>query len=413
MSLPIRALLDLNHLINQSYTMSAKVDASAPWDAKNAAKLDQLTVQQWMDSKAWSHDGKVMYAAGLRALLCMEPSEVSFLYWLWFLTNGGGFMRLADAENGAQERKFVHGAQPLSENLAKELDVRYESPVVSVTFPDQQDETFLLRTRSGQCFKSKYIVIAVPPALYSKIHFSPSLPPKKLQLGQRMPMGSIIKTSTVYKRPFWRDIGSNGTFFSDRADDPVVYTYDDTKEEFGFYGIMGFILASQWVRFESMSYEERRDRVAKQYARIFGSDEALSPVDYLETNWAAEEYSGGCYLGAMGPGVLSRFGKELRKNVGNVHFAGTETATKWAGYMDGALQAGERAAHEILEKMSKDGEVAHPGKFQEDVPEDDEVVARPSGPLPYERMIPRLSIVFAIAFAAISVVIYFLLHLIL
>ena len=28
---------------------------------------------------------------------------------------------------------------------------------------------------------------------------------------------------------------------------------------------------------------------------------------------------------------------------------GTETATVWIGYMDGAVQAGERAAHEVLE----------------------------------------------------------------
>jgi monoamine oxidase len=34
--------------------------------------------------------------------------------------------------------------------------------------------------------------------------------------------------------------------------------------------------------------------------------------------------------------------------VGRLHWAGTETAAVWNGYMDGAVQSGERAAAEVL-----------------------------------------------------------------
>jgi monoamine oxidase len=30
-----------------------------------------------------------------------------------------------------------------------------------------------------------------------------------------------------------------------------------------------------------------------------------------------------------------------------VHWAGSETATRWAGFMDGAIRSGERAADEV------------------------------------------------------------------
>lgn len=30
-----------------------------------------------------------------------------------------------------------------------------------------------------------------------------------------------------------------------------------------------------------------------------------------------------------------------------IYFAGTETATHWSGYMEGAVEAGERAAREV------------------------------------------------------------------
>lgn len=37
----------------------------------------------------------------------------------------------------------------------------------------------------------------------------------------------------------------------------------------------------------------------------------------------------------------------IREPVGRIYFAGTETATEWSGYMEGAIQAGERAAREV------------------------------------------------------------------
>jgi len=41
----------------------------------------------------------------------------------------------------------------------------------------------------------------------------------------------------------------------------------------------------------------------------------------------------------------------MREPVGPIHWAGTETATSWTGYMEGAVQAGERAAREVLEAL--------------------------------------------------------------
>lgn len=37
----------------------------------------------------------------------------------------------------------------------------------------------------------------------------------------------------------------------------------------------------------------------------------------------------------------------MREPVGRLYFAGTETATEWSGYMEGAVQAGERATREV------------------------------------------------------------------
>ena len=51
------------------------------------------------------------------------------------------------------------------------------------------------------------------------------------------------------------------------------------------------------------------------------------------------------------PAALTRYGSALTKPVGKIHWAGSETATYWRGYMDGAVRSGERAAKEVLARV--------------------------------------------------------------
>ena len=69
-------------------------------------------------------------------------------------------------------------------------------------------------------------------------------------------------------------------------------------------------------------------------------------TEYVERNWAAERWSRGCYGGAFGPSGWTDFGPSLREPIGRIHWAGTETATVWNGYIDGAITSGRRAALE-------------------------------------------------------------------
>lgn len=75
--------------------------------------------------------------------------------------------------------------------------------------------------------------------------------------------------------------------------------------------------------------------------------EFLEPIDYNEFNWNEEEFSRGCYMGLFGPGLLTEHGPALRQPVGLIHWAGTETATEFMGYMEGAMRSGKRAADEV------------------------------------------------------------------
>jgi monoamine oxidase len=91
--------------------------------------------------------------------------------------------------------------------------------------------------------------------------------------------------------------------------------------------------------------------VVECIARWFGP-KAEAPQEFLELDWSAERYSGGCYGALLAPGVLSDYGPGLREPCGLIHFAGTETATVWAGYMDGAVRSGERVAREVRSALA-------------------------------------------------------------
>lgn len=92
-----------------------------------------------------------------------------------------------------------------------------------------------------------------------------------------------------------------------------------------------FIIGNQARYWCTKTQEERKQAVCQQYAKVFDSKEALHPYHYIDKNWPAEKYSGGCYVSIMPCGVITNFGKALREPIGRVYFAGTETATVWSG----------------------------------------------------------------------------------
>ena len=88
----------------------------------------------------------------------------------------------------------------------------------------------------------------------------------------------------------------------------------------------------------------------RQFAHFFG-DEARSPRETVEFNWSTEVWNRGCPVAVLAPGTLVDFGATLRKPVGRIHWAGTETSTFWNGYMDGAVRSGKRASGEVLRAL--------------------------------------------------------------
>ena len=76
-----------------------------------------------------------------------------------------------------------------------------------------------------------------------------------------------------------------------------------------------------------------------------------SYLDFYDEHWFGNEWAKGC-VASLGAGEMgAAFGRQVRERCGRLHWAGTETATEWMGYMSGAVQAGQRAAVEVAEAL--------------------------------------------------------------
>jgi monoamine oxidase len=156
----------------------------------------------------------------------------------------------------------------------------------------------------------------------------------------------------LYEEPFWRSDGLSGEAVTDAG--PVTLTFDASPRDGSMGVLLGFVGGPEVGDLDGVGAEERRAAVLACFARLFGP-RAEHPVDYAEQEWSAEEWSGGGPTSNFGPGGWTDCGHALRGPVGRVHWAGTETATIWSGYMEGALQAGERAAQEALASVGTVG----------------------------------------------------------
>jgi monoamine oxidase len=323
--------------------IAAKVPALAPETAPDALRLDGTALAQWRDRVLPVDSVRRLFDVSVKTVFGAEAHSLSVLYFLWYLQTGGGYGAHVDVRGGAQERRFVTGAQTLSRRLAEHLGdrVRLSSPVRAVV---ARDGVLSVRTDDAE-FVAKRVICATPPTLAARIAWEPALPAARARALARMPMGATVKFVAMYDRPFWRAKGLSGEAVSGRG--PVSYCVDNSSHDDGRAMILGFVVGDDAVRWTASSPSRREGDALAQFARWFG-DEALRPIAVRSHDWAEDPWTGGCPVCNPAPGVLTAEGPRLRDPHGAVHFAGTETASAWTGYFEGALESGERAAEEVL-----------------------------------------------------------------
>ena len=324
--------------------LAATVPTEAPWSAPDAEALDGTTVAAWLRHSVSTRKARALIGIAVGTAFGVSPQQMSLLWMCHLVHSCGGFDAMLDVEGGAQQDRIAGGSQEICLRMAEELgdSVRLGAPVELI----EQDPDGVRVRADGMAVRARRAVVAMAPALTSRIRFSPNLSAKRDQLAQWTASGALTKCTATYETPFWREDGWSGAAVSDEG--PVETTFDNSPPE-GPAGVMlGFIAGTKAIEHARKPESERRRIVLDCFARMWG-DQARGATAYFEQAWADEEWSGGGPVCHPAPGALTAYGEELRRPSGRVHWAGSETATTWCGYMDGAVRSGDRAAGEVLD----------------------------------------------------------------
>jgi monoamine oxidase len=339
--IPLPALIELYRLQKRWDREMKTIPAEAPWTAPKAKEWDGQTLESWIVKNVHTAAAREFARLVPRGAWAAEASQVSYLWFLDALRSGTGLEYLMGIGGGALDSKFQGGMHQVFARMADELGDRVVLGAV-VRKIVQDENGVRVETDKGE-FEARRLIVAAPPGPIARIQFEPHLPATRDGLHQRMPMGAIIKAIVVYKSAFWRDLGYSGQVATD--DDTVGIVVEDTPEN-GPPTLLCFIEGRHALEMSAAGREAREKKVIASLVRFFGP-QAADYVAYDDNDWLLEPFTHG-YVGHMPPGVMTRFGHALRGPCGRIHWAGTETSTEWAGYIEGAMRSGIRAAQEVI-----------------------------------------------------------------
>ncbi|RNA27769.1 putative flavin-containing monoamine oxidase A [Brachionus plicatilis] len=378
-SVSILSLIDLQMGSMKISSNAKKISTIDPFENLNlASRLDSGNLDEFLLSKSFSSKSRSLLDPAIRTIFGVEASQINALFGLMYIKSGGGSLEsLALSDKGcAQEKKVKGGTQQISERLAQIIKNNEKNKILLNTVlieikQDKEKICVMAKNLSGPIsFECKKVISSIPINQYVHIDFDPELPIYKRHVFQFCQMGNLIKFIVTYSKPFWREKGFSGEVVSDGSvlwskewsniegveipkSGPIACVFDGTNDQ-GQAALVGFIGAKMAVEWTDQKDELRKQEVIEALVRYFGQ-EARNYLEYVEKIWAKEKFAGGCpTCNLSSSGVMQNYARAVREPFMNIHFCGTESATVWQGYMDGAIQSGERAANEVLYVLFKD-----------------------------------------------------------
>lgn len=305
-------------------------DPAAPASAlKQWQVFDRLTWPEWLESRGASRDAMKLMTIGA------ESSQVSALYVI---------RQYALLRTSSQRFKIAGGMDRLPAAMAASLGniVRYNAPVFRV---ERQSSGFRVDYQEGSTVRTmvaKRIVFAVPIGAIRQIDLRPGLSAEKQRAFDRLSYYPGVRFLLQTKHRFWETAGLSGSARTDRATEMWDATFDLPSSR-------GILAAS------TGGEADRRIQGMSQTASLaFGVDLVGDAFPAIRSEfekgtvyrWSTDPWARGAFV-LYRPGQMTEVQPQLIMPEDGMHFAGEHTSP-WTGWMEGALESGERAAREVL-----------------------------------------------------------------
>ncbi len=241
------------------------------------------------------------------------------------------------------------GSDLLPRALARLLGarVRYGCAVTGVEQDERGARVHGLRGGARFTLSADRVVCALPFSVLRHVDVSPALSPAKRRAIDELPYTSVTRVYAQVSRRFWLEAGHSGVVLSGRERASV---FDRAPNQPGPRGILEAFSAGPLARrLTAMSERERQSALLDDLRRWHPAlaDHYEGGASYA---WDADPWARGAYTW-LRPGQLSAIGAHVPRPEGRLHFAGEHTSA-WAGWMQGALESGERAAREVRDALA-------------------------------------------------------------
>lgn len=300
-------------------------------------KYDQLTFTEFLRQRGASPDAVALLSLGFADLVGEGASSISALNIL---------RETAHREGMKQAYTIRGGSDYLPKAFAAQLadKIHYGAAVVRVEHDERGVRVVCQRAGTHETFAAEHLVCAVPFTVLKHIAISPPFSPAKRNVIEQLPYTSVSRVYLQTRKRFWLDEGLSGNASTDL---PLMGAYERTINQPGTRGILESYMVGKRARQvmamrDALRVSTTLEEMSKLYPSIREHFEGGAAKCWDEDEWAR-----GAYIWFK-PGQMSSLLPDIARMEGRVHFAG-EHASSMPGWMQGALEAGNRVAREIAE----------------------------------------------------------------
>jgi monoamine oxidase len=300
-------------------------------------KYDQITFTEFLRSRGASPAAIALFRMGLSSGLGDGADAVSAL-------------DLLREASHREERKSSYTIRGGTDNLAKAFAARlaekisYGAPVVRI---EQSDGTVrVVSSQAGihRTFIADHLVCAVPFSILKHIEILPRFSREKQLAIEQLEYTSVARVYVQTRKRFWLASGLSGSASTDL---PIMNVTERTINQPGSRGILESYTAGPQAR--RLTAMKNSLRVS---ATLAGMKQVYNDLpEYFEGGaakcWDEDEWARGAYAWFR-PGQMSSLLPHIARAEGRIHFAGEHASTS-PGWMQGALESGNRVAREIIE----------------------------------------------------------------
>ncbi len=284
-----------------------------------------------------------------------DPHEQSSLNLLYLI--GSAQKESFQLFGESDERFHIKGGNDqLAVSLAKELQgqIRFHCELVKIEQDFQNTIKLIFHNNGKNClvFADK-VILAIPFCILKGIDYEAArFRPLKQTAIEQLGMGSNTKFHVQFMTRFWNSLGNNGETFTDTG---YQNTFECTRAQQGESGILVGYSGGETA---SYPFSENYSQIPEMTKNFLDKLEVVLPGSKKNHNgksaidhWLSSQWTKGSYS-YLKIGQYTKFSGIEGEREGNIFFAGEHTSIEYKGYLNGAVETGERAAKEVLINLS-------------------------------------------------------------